>query len=290
MDEDAGLPFARETRDELLRSETKIVDTRKWLAGLRGVERVYETYSYDEEIRGHWEQLSPHLTRSSTVVDVGCGLGMYAERFSTSIGRYIGIDMSRVSLAFATSALADKTNVEFARASAYRLPLLSSSVDAIICAEVIEHVPDPAAFLNELSRVLRSGGVLSLSTPNAYLMLTPYHLAMAVKHPRLYYRYWRPERDWEQAISWHPAVRPAILRRWVSEAGFDVKMHRSLKWYYHTPLSPAFRFWRRMERIMPFAHKGFSAYLRLTRFVLQLPFFRWLGTRQFILGMKPEST
>jgi SAM-dependent methyltransferase len=56
----------------------------------------------------------------------------------------------------------------------------SASVDAVICTEVLEHVPDPAAALGEIERVLRPGGVLVLSVPH----LSPIHEA-----PHDFYRY-----------------------------------------------------------------------------------------------------
>jgi SAM-dependent methyltransferase len=45
------------------------------------------------------------------------------------------------------------------------VPLAADSVDAVICAELLEHVPDPRAVLGEVARVLRPGGVLLISVP-----------------------------------------------------------------------------------------------------------------------------
>jgi SAM-dependent methyltransferase len=46
------------------------------------------------------------------------------------------------------------------------LPFDREWFDVVLCYETLEHVPDPAAFMEELARVLRIGGTLVLTTPN----------------------------------------------------------------------------------------------------------------------------
>lgn len=55
------------------------------------------------------------------------------------------------------------------------LPLGNADLhfDMILCYETIEHVPSPGAFLSELHRVLKPGGILVLTTPN--LLWEPVH-------------------------------------------------------------------------------------------------------------------
>lgn len=50
-------------------------------------------------------------------------------------------------------------------ADATNLPFKDSSVDAVICECVLEHVPDPNAVVREIERVLKRGGLLYLSVP-----------------------------------------------------------------------------------------------------------------------------
>ncbi|MGB4960580.1 MAG: class I SAM-dependent methyltransferase, partial [Saprospiraceae bacterium] len=46
------------------------------------------------------------------------------------------------------------------------LPLENQSADLIICSETIEHIPNQYHFFGEVSRVLKTGGTLILTTPN----------------------------------------------------------------------------------------------------------------------------
>jgi SAM-dependent methyltransferase len=43
--------------------------------------------------------------------------------------------------------------------------IASGSMDVVLCAEVIEHVTDPAALLDDIHRVLKPGGRAVISTP-----------------------------------------------------------------------------------------------------------------------------
>lgn len=67
-------------------------------------------------------------------------------------------------------------------ADAYCLPFGDETFDVILCAEVLEHMHTPARALAEMRRVLKTDGVLLLTTPFAY----PIHYA-----PTDYYRFTR---------------------------------------------------------------------------------------------------
>jgi SAM-dependent methyltransferase len=50
-------------------------------------------------------------------------------------------------------------------ADATRLPFPDGAFDAIIAAEILEHLPDDAAALTEIARVLRPGGTVAVTVP-----------------------------------------------------------------------------------------------------------------------------
>ena len=69
-------------------------------------------------------------------------------------------------------------NVEFRRMCVPPLGFGDESFDFVITFQVIEHIDDDAAFVREIARVLRPGGRMILTTPNAPMSLTrnPWHV------------------------------------------------------------------------------------------------------------------
>jgi SAM-dependent methyltransferase len=107
-----------------------------------------------------------------TVLDVGCGRGAAQELDQVAlrrnlrmlrgrVARVIGIDVDDV-------ASENPTIDEFRKITGDRWPMDDSSVDLIICDNVIEHLPDPPQFFRESRRVLRDGGYLCIRTPNRW--------------------------------------------------------------------------------------------------------------------------
>ena len=94
------------------------------------------------------------------VLDVGCGEGAYAVRASRAGADVVGLDRSRSMLeaarARATSAGAVVT---WGQGDAGALPFRGASVDLVLAVTALCLVSEPLVALNEMSRVLRPGGV-----------------------------------------------------------------------------------------------------------------------------------
>lgn len=102
-----------------------------------------------------------------TVVDIGCGGGLFAEEFARLGAHVIGVDPSAASLATARShAAAAGLPIDYREGSGEHLPLADASVDIACCVDVLEHVSDLDAVIAETARVLRPGGVYLYDTIN----------------------------------------------------------------------------------------------------------------------------
>ena len=125
--------------------------------------------------------------RGKDVLDIGCGSGWFVT-FAAHNGarRVVGIDLSLSSLGIAHNSL-NYPGIAVARASAIQLPFRHSSIDTVVCWEVLEHVPAGAELklLTTIRSVLRENGTLYLSTPLMSLpstFLDPAYWLMGHRH------------------------------------------------------------------------------------------------------------
>jgi len=102
-------------------------------------------------------------------LDVGSGPGNVTASLARAAGPdglALGVDISEPMLTRAVRAEAGP-QVGFLRADAQRLPLRDNSFDAVVSIAVLQLIPDPAAALAEMARVLRPGGRLAVMVPTA---------------------------------------------------------------------------------------------------------------------------
>lgn len=103
--------------------------------------------------------------RDGTVVDLGAGGGLLAEPLARVAARVIGVDRSVASLVVAR-AHDRRGDLLYLRGDVLRTPLGDGCADVVVCADVVEHVPDVAGVIAEAARLLRAGGLLYVSTIN----------------------------------------------------------------------------------------------------------------------------
>ncbi len=112
--------------------------------------------------------------RPARILDAGCGTGGLLRRLARwePTWQLHGIDFSAAACAFARERCGEK--VEIVEASALALPYEAGSFDAILSADVMCQLRDPATAFREMARVLRPGGVALVNAP-AYQWMWSYH-------------------------------------------------------------------------------------------------------------------
>ncbi len=120
------------------------------------------------------------LPSGQRLLEIGCSSGYLTRRFLGKTERLCGLDMNGSELRHAKRR---HPNVPFVCGSAEHLPFADDSFDVIVMLEVIEHTCSDMAALAEIRRVLKVGGTLVLSTPNAglFAFLDPYNLRRAME-------------------------------------------------------------------------------------------------------------
>ena len=127
------------------------------------------------------------LRPGARVLDLGCGEGRHAHGLHLRGDvEVIGLDMDLASIRKAREGLGMLPPREtgapltaFLAGDATRLPFADDQFDAVICSEVLEHLPDYRAALREIRRVLRPGGMFCATVPHAWPERVCWRLAPA---------------------------------------------------------------------------------------------------------------
>jgi ubiquinone/menaquinone biosynthesis C-methylase UbiE len=135
----------------------------------------YELWSrtYDAPLRLFFiEQVPMHALFATlpagTVLDAACGTGRHSVHLAQAGHRIVGVDRSPAMLAKARAKLPQG---DFREGDLAALPLETASVDAVICALALVHLPELGGAMAEFARVLRAGGRVIVSDVHPFLIM-----------------------------------------------------------------------------------------------------------------------
>jgi len=129
---------------------------------------VADTYDYHYDHRRgrkYHTHLSNHLMKAlpegGNLLDIGCGTGLFVEKYIQHGGKGTGLDLSEKMVAKARHRCPD---CEFIVGTGEKLPFGDCSFNAVSSVLVFSYVRDPVAMLSEVYRVLEPGGAVALCT------------------------------------------------------------------------------------------------------------------------------
>jgi 2-polyprenyl-6-hydroxyphenyl methylase/3-demethylubiquinone-9 3-methyltransferase len=117
-------------------------------------------FAYFDPLVRHWQGLR--------VLDLGCGGGLAAACLAQRGARVVGMDLSRASLRVAArhTHRPGRPEAVFACGRAETLPFADASFDVVWCTDVLEHLSNLPAAIDQIARVLKPGGLFLYDTIN----------------------------------------------------------------------------------------------------------------------------
>jgi 2-polyprenyl-6-hydroxyphenyl methylase/3-demethylubiquinone-9 3-methyltransferase len=133
-------------------------------------------YLRDELVR-HFQRPTESMKPLAglTLLDIGCGGGLICEPLARLGGQVTGLDPAIENVEAARRhADGQGLAIDYVSGTVEDLQGHGRTFDAVVCLEVVEHVPDVGAFLKSCAALVRPGGLMLLSTINrtmkAYLL------------------------------------------------------------------------------------------------------------------------
>lgn len=216
-----------------------------------------------------WEDLFPCYVPNGRLLDVGCGAGTYLARMRELGWDVYGVDLSQDAARVAKERYGIPVEVGMLPEVRY-----SEGMFAVVTMNhVIEHVPDPLAYLAECWRILAPGGQLIIHTPN-----------MVSFASRLFGKNWKALDPPRHLVLFSPST----LRACVQRSGFCVVRERSYPYLasYNTQMSLFLRRQGHTRGLTDLSNTG-----SLARFLGQveralLPIWRWAGNELRLVAVK----
>ncbi len=148
------------------------------------------------------------------LLDVGCGGGILSESMARLGANVQGIDIVPRNIEVARLRARDSgLPVEYAAVHARALRQHGARYDAVLNMEVVEHIPDPAALVEDCAALLNPGGALVLATINRTWLSWLFAIAGAE-----YILRWLPK----GTHRWDRFITPAELASFAEQCGLQL--------------------------------------------------------------------
>ncbi len=169
-----------------------------------------------DRITRHFERESGGLRPLAglRILDIGCGGGLIAEPLARMGAKVTGIEPKEANIKAAIAHAAPQgLDIDYRVATAEQLVAAGETFDAVVCLEVVEHVPDVAAFVKTCAALVTPRGVMVLSTINRTLK----SFALAIVGAEYVLR-WLPVGTHQ----WDRFITPAELQDHLAKAGMTM--------------------------------------------------------------------
>lgn len=215
------------------------------------------------------------------LLDLGCGCGWFCyELAKMSPGTiFYGVDISAFRINIFKEQIAKTSSekqMECAMANGEKLPFPDASFDMAVMREVLEHLQNPKATLQETFRILKPGGYLLITTPTKlmtdvwkFTAIIPTILKRLAKKEKLLKK--------EEESVYDSPLKISQIKKAARSAGYEIEQWRRVIFLPH-------------ESYLQFIPKPLlKLIILLARLTGKIPFLGFLGLHHMIFLKKPSG-
>lgn len=182
------------------------VETYDWVDVADNI-RGLEAFFHKNRARVVRNLTARYAVPGARILDAGCGTGLNLRHLPAGS---TGLDINPRNLELIRSRLPHHVAVE---GDIEAMPFEDESFGTVMCTEVLEHVPDPAAAIREIGRVLQPGGVLIGSVPARSAIWRLRFLSSTCPHSEPFHNEYLPGEVREMLAGWSILhLRYSLLR------------------------------------------------------------------------------
>ena len=126
---------------------------------------VYDNHYDERRGRCYYTHLSRYVMEAlplcGKLLDIGCGTGLFVERYIGDGRNAVGLDISRKMIERARRRC---RGCDYTVGTGEKIPFYDNTFDAVSSLLVFSYVRDPEAMLSEAYRVLKPGGAIAICT------------------------------------------------------------------------------------------------------------------------------
>lgn len=190
----------------------------------------YQTAFWDEGGRAYEDQVEVVALRrllpssGRLMLEIGAGAGRNTLRYQ-GYERVVLMDYSLTQTQQAQTRLGKSDRYIFVAADVYRLPFVDSLFDGATMIRVLHHIAEPKLALNQIRRVMQSGGIFILEFASK-------------QNLKAILRYFLRRQDWNpftlESVEFVPLnfdFHPKTVRSWLKDAHFDLQRQLTVSYF-----------------------------------------------------------
>lgn len=179
-------------------------DYLPYMKDLRSEKSLFRRFDLEHGLARRCQRVMRHCTEPGILLDVGCATGLFMNAMRERGWRVAGVELSPYAAEYARQTFHLDVFAGTLEAAAYP----DDSFNVVTLWDVFEHLPNPKATLAEIARILKPGGLVTMSLPNPTSV-----------EANLFGSNWV---GWDRPRHLH-LFTPAVLRCYLQDAGVIIE-------------------------------------------------------------------